>query len=339
MTAALAAALDEILTASEFSGAVRIDDGSGNIAAAARGAADRAHEVPNTTATRFALASGTKGFTALAAVSLVADGVLSLDTTARSLLGDDLALIDDGVTIGHLLSHRSGIGDYLDEDALGSISEYVLPVPVHRLDGPEAYLSVLDGFPQLSAPGERFRYNNSAFVVLALLAERAAGVPYAELLRTRVTEPAGMEQTSFVRSDELPGDVARGYLDGAGLRTNTLHLPVVGVGDGGLTSTLSDVRRFWEALFAGRIVAPEWVARMTVPSGDFPEGKHRYGLGFWLAPEGPAVLLEGYDAGISFRSRYDPSSGASWTVASNTSEGAWPVARRISELLDSRSVV
>ena len=50
-------------------------------------------------------------------VSLIEDGLLELSTTARSVLGGDLPLIDDDVTVEQLLAHRSGIGDYLDEDA------------------------------------------------------------------------------------------------------------------------------------------------------------------------------------------------------------------------------
>ncbi|WP_410962068.1 serine hydrolase, partial [Salmonella sp. SAL4457] len=68
--------------------------------------------MPNEIDTRFGLASGTKGLTALAVVSLIEDGTLELSTTARSLLGDDLPLIRDDVTVEHLLGHRSGIGDY-----------------------------------------------------------------------------------------------------------------------------------------------------------------------------------------------------------------------------------
>ena len=49
-------------------------------------------------------------------MGLVEEGRLTLTTTARSVLGDDLPLIDDAVTVGHLLAHRSGIGDYYDED-------------------------------------------------------------------------------------------------------------------------------------------------------------------------------------------------------------------------------
>jgi CubicO group peptidase (beta-lactamase class C family) len=328
-----APALDDLLEASDFSGAVRVDDGAGTTVTAARGMADRAAGLPNTVETRFAVASATKGVTALVVVSLVVDGMLTLETNARSLLGTDLPLIDDTVTVRHLLSHRSGIGDYFDEDAVESIADYVMPVPVHRLDSAEAYLAVLDGHPQAFPPDQRFAYNNGAFVVLALLAERAGGASYAELVRARVTDPSRMTDTGFVRSDEVPSGVATGYLEATGLRTNVLHLPVLGVGDGGLTTTVADVRRLWEALFAGRIVPSEWVARITTPSGDFRPGGQRYGLGFWLAPGGDAVYLEGHDAGISFRSVYHPRTGGSWTVVSNTSDGAWPVARGLPALL------
>ena len=86
------------------------------------------------------------------------------------------------MTVEHLLAHRSGIGDYLDEDAVESVDDYVLPVPVHRLATTEDYLQVLDGHPQAFPPGERFAYNNGGFVVLALIAERAAGAPFPDLV-------------------------------------------------------------------------------------------------------------------------------------------------------------
>jgi CubicO group peptidase (beta-lactamase class C family) len=312
-----------------FSGAVRVDRGGTTVVAHAYGEADRRHHIPNRVETRFAIASGTKGATALVVVSLVADGILELATPVRSLLGRDLPLIDDAVTVEYLLAHRSGIGDYLDEDAMASITDYVLSVPVHRLVTTEDYLAVLDGHPTVAAPGERFSYCNGGYVVLALVAERATGVSFAELVRTRVSEPAALTATSFERSDELPGDVAIGYLDGAGLRTNVLHLPVVGSGDGGLTSTLEDVHRLWRAFLAGRIVPPEWIAEMVRPGSATPSGSRRYGLGFWLDASGPGIQLDGYDAGISFRSVHEPTLDATWTVVSNTADGAWPLARCI----------
>ena len=331
---ALEQAVDSIAEETGFWGVVRVDRGNEIELAKAYGPAHHGYEVPNTVDTRFATASATKGLTALAVVSLIDDGLLDLSTTARSVLGPDLPLIADDVTVEHLLSHRSGIGDYLDEEGDWDPADYVLPVPVHELATTEQFLVVLDGYPTKFAADERFAYCNGGFVVLALIAERASGVPFHELVHQRVCGPAGMDDTEFLRSDELPGRVAVGYLtiDGV-LRTNVFHLPVRGNGDGGIYTTVEDMSRFWQALFAGRIVSTDWVAEMVRPRSDVPEGPRRYGLGFWLHQSSEAVMLDGSDAGVSFRSVHDPRAGITHTVISNTSDGAWPLARLLAERL------
>jgi len=330
----LAAAVDGVAAATNFSGVVRVDFGTDTVVERAYAWADRAHHVPNTVATQFGIASGVKGLTASVVVSLVADGRLGLDTTARSVLGADLPLIDDRVTVEHLLAHRSGIGDYIDEDAGTAIDAYVLTVPPHVLRTTDDYLPVLDGRPQRSTPGERFAYCNSGFVVLALIAERVGGAPFADLVARRVIGPADMRHTMFLPLDALPGRAAIGYLDRDGLRTNVLHLPVVGSGDGGIYSTVADVHAFWIALFSGAIVPSEWRDEMVRPRSTTTNGSLRYGLGFWLHATGPAVMLEGFDAGVSFRTRHDPELGVTATVIANTSDGAWPIARALDEHLD-----
>ena len=105
------------------------------------------------------------------------------------------------------------------------------------------------------------------------------------------------------------------------------HLPVRGSGDGGISSTVSDVHALSRAFFAGRIVSEAWVAEMTRPRSVVLQESKRYGLGFWLHPSTDAVMLEGCDAGVSFRTVHDPSSGITHTVISNTTDGAWPVTR------------
>jgi len=325
--------VDAAAERSGFSGVVRVDRSGDMELCAAYGLADRAHEIPNTVATVFALASGAKTLTALAVMSLVERGTLELGTTARSLLGDDLPLIADDVTIEHLLAHRSGIGDYLDEDAVRDISDYVMLVPVHKLTTTEQYLPALDGRGSAFPAGERFAYSNGGFVVLALLAERATGVEFYELVRTLVCEPAGMIDTAFLRSDELPGRAALGYVSVDGLRTNVLHLPVRGNGDGGVYSTASDLSALWAALFAGRVVSPAQLAEMVRPRSDWPEESRRYGLGFHLHPTGDGVFLEGHDTGVSFASVHQPTSLITYTVISNWSEGAWPIIRLLSDRL------
>lgn len=326
--------VDPIAEETGFAGVVRVDRNGEAEFARAYGLACRPHEIPNTTGTRFAIASGVKGLTALTVVSLIEDGVLRLSTPARSVLGADLPLIGDGVTIEHLLAHRSGIGDYIDEDAGHEINDYVLTVPAQDLAATEQYLAVLGGHPAKFTPGERFSYCNSGYVVLALIAERVSGVPFPDLLRDRVTSPAGMRDTEFLRSDEPPGGTAAGYLSIEGVsRTNVFHLPVRGSGDGGIYTTAGDISAFWQALFAGRIVSAGWVAAMVRPRSDVPGQSRRYGLGFWLHQSASTVMLTGYDAGVSFHTVHDPRSQITHTVISNTSEGAWPITRRLDEFL------
>jgi CubicO group peptidase (beta-lactamase class C family) len=205
-------------------------------------------------------------------------------------------------------------------------------VPVHQLAAPEEYVPVLAGHPTKFAAGESFSYCNGGYVVLAVLAERASGISYHELVTARVCEPAGMRDTAFFRSDEVPGRAAVGYLFADGLRTNVLHLPVRGVGDGGIYTTTADVCALWRAFVGGRIVASDWVAEMTRPRSDVRDG-WQYGLGFWLRASTKTVVLEGYDAGVSFRSFHDPGADLTCTVISNWSDGAWPVARYLEEQL------
>jgi CubicO group peptidase (beta-lactamase class C family) len=325
-----ASGLDEIAAQSAFSGVLRVDRADEIVVAKAYGLAHRGWEIPNEVDTRFGLASGTKGLTALTVVSLIEDGVLELSTPARALLGDDLRLIRDDVTVEHLLAHRSGIGDYFDEELEGDAEAYVLAVPAQQLATTEAYLAILDGYPTKFAPGERFAYCNSGYVVLALLAERASGIPFHELVLQRVCEPAGMRDTAFLRSDEPPGRTALGYIEVEGAwRTNVFHLPVRGSGDGGVYSTVADIRSFWTALFTGAIVSPEWVQEMVRPRSDAQT--KRYGLGFWLHASTEAVILEGMDAGVSFWSTHDPRADLTYTVVSNTTDGAWPIARQLRE--------
>ncbi len=327
-------AVDEVVAETRFSGVVRVDRDGGTEFATAYGAADRAHGIPNAVDTQFGIASGVKGFTALVIMSLVEDGTLELSTTARSVLDEDLPLIGPEVTVEHLLTHTSGIGDHFDEDVELDITDYVLPVPVHTLVDTEQYLPVLAGLPPKFPAGERFSYCNAGYIVLALIAERVGGAGFHELVTQRVCGPAGMDDTAFLRSDELPGRAAVGYLSVDGPRTNVLHLPVRGSGDGGIYTTAEEVHRFWTALYAGRIVPPHRATELTRSRNDVPEDTRRYGAGFWLHETGPAVYLEGYDAGVSFRTRHDPVDGSTYTVLSNTSEGAWPISRRLEQLLD-----
>ncbi len=317
-----------------FSGVAVAHRSGTRVAEIVAGFADRAQQRPVEPGTRFATASATKGLTALAVACLVERGELSLGTPVRDLVGDDLPRVDPRVTIEQLLGHTSGVGDYLDEEELDDVDDYVLDTPVHLLTEPDAYLPMVAAPDQVSPPGTRFAYNNGGYVMLSIAVERAAGRSFYDVVDECVLGPAGMRRSGFFRADHLPPGAALGYLaDG---RTNVFHLPVRGAGDGGAYATVADVEALWAALFAGRIVSPAMVDRLTSPRSDVPSEGLRYGLGFWLAADRPTVMLEGMDAGVSFRSAHDPGSGSGYTVMSNTSTGAWPLVKLLDAWLDDR---
>ncbi len=313
-------ALTRVAEENAFTGTIRVDAGA-VLFEAAFGLADRAHDVPNTVGTRFGTASASKAFTALAVLSLVSDGVLDLDETVRGRL-PDLPQVDPGVTLRQLLSHTSGVGEYLDDDA--EPDTYLLPGSMHGYLSPEDFVPLLD-VPMRARPGSRFEYSNAGFVLLGLLAQRAAGVRYQDLVRERVLRPADLQHTDFLRTDELPGSAALGYLYRGGLRTNVFHLPIEGSADGGVYTTVGDLRSFWLALESAAIVPADLVELMTGPApGHDPEDP--YGLGIWLPAPG-VWEVEGADAGVSMMSEHVPASDVTWSVLSNESDNAWPVTR------------
>ena len=130
-------------------------------------------------------------------------------------------------------------------------------------------------------------------MLLALLIERVAVTGFHEFVEMEVFAPAALALTGFLRSDDLPGDAALGYVEKTGNRTNVLHLPVRGNGDGGAYTTVSDVHLFWRAVLAGRVVGPELVVELTRPRNVVPEEDMRYAAGVWLHATGPQLIMAG----------------------------------------------
>ncbi|MCB0070530.1 MAG: beta-lactamase family protein [Caldilineaceae bacterium] len=307
----------------DFSGVVFLES-NGDVFHQAFGDRDRANRLPNTGETRFGLASGTKGFTALGIAALIDAGEFGLDTCARAIVGDRIENLNPDITIGQLLSHTSGIGDYYDEDEIGDSDEFVLGIPVQNLVSPLDYIPLLEEKAQKFPPGTASSYSNSGYIALAIIIELVASMPYQKFIENAVFAPAQMERSGFFRSDCLPADTALGYVsDQERLRTNIFHLPVVGGGDGGAYATAEDMARFWTALKASRIVPLQTLAPFLQPQSTVDN--QRYGYGFWFDDKLDHIKLVGLDAGVSFFSSTSPAKDESVTIMSNTSSGAWPL--------------
>jgi CubicO group peptidase (beta-lactamase class C family) len=248
----------------EFSGVISVGVCGGPFVARAFGLASRPDRVPNTEKTRFAIASGTKGFTALAVLRLVQAGRIGLETTLRDVLPELFPEHARQITVLHLLTHMSGIPDYCDEDAGCDYEALWKERPVYSMTRPRDFLPMFAHLPMKSAPGERFSYSNSGYIVLGLAVEAVSGMPYAEYVQENVFKPLGMGRAGYFRSDMLPDDCAVGHIkdpDGT-WRSNVFSVPVVGAPDGGAFVSAPDMHAFWTGLLAGRHLEGELLDRL-----------------------------------------------------------------------------
>ncbi len=253
------------------------------------GVRDLSTGAPVTAGTLFRIGSATKMFTALAIAQLVERGRLSLDDRLAAFRPDFPNAAS--ITIRELLMHRSGIADYADA-ALAS----------GRIESPTTPVQIIDEAAKVapeSAPGTRFSYSNTNYVLLGLIVERISGIPLHAYYEKYIFGPAGMSET-FAGTVPPARPVAAGYMlsdDKARPQSPGDISWYYGCGD--VFSTAADMAHFDIALMDGQIVRPATLTAMTTPaspSDAFGKGE-RYGLGFTIVPFGD-LLLVGHHGGV-----------------------------------------
>ena len=207
---------------------------------------------------RFRLASVAKQFTGIAIAILKEDGKLDYNDRIRKFLPE---LPYEDITIRHLLSHTSGLPDY------GSILDQNWDTPhVNTQDRKiannyDAYENLIKHHPPaLFRPGDRYKYCNTGYNLLALIIERASGQTYHEFMRTRVFEPVGMKGTFVNAADGTLPDTLRacGFKSNPGATGYAdidWHYQNGMFGDGGIYSTIEDMYKFDQALYGSTLVS------------------------------------------------------------------------------------
>ena len=233
--------------------------------------------------------SGTKLFTGLAACKLIDEGKLSLDDRIWDVVPMDLGAIDRRVTVRHLLTHTSGIGDYIDEEAPGSFDAIIAltrKYPVYLWNNLAYYLPMFNALPAKFEPGTRFGYANAGFVLLGLAIESAGGQAYQEYVTEHIIAPCGLAHTGFYRMDKL-----------------------------------------WRALFAGKILSPRMLERFLAPYVARDEEGGHYGLGVYMNRVGEQTVYfaVGGDFGVDFFTAYFPREGIVASALGNTGMNTWPL--------------
>jgi CubicO group peptidase (beta-lactamase class C family) len=252
--------------------AMLLQDGAAQVATAF-GLADLERKTPATTATNYRLASVSKQFTAMVVLLLVADRRLALD--------DPLARFFEGapvgwryITVQHLLTHTAGLLDYED---------LIPPDTTAPLRDQDVLDLVLPHPAGYHAPGAAFRYSNTGYCLLALIAAQLANQPFAAILRERIFAPLGM--TNTLAYEAGVSDVPRrayGYsLRGQTWTRTDQSLTSATLGDGGIYSSVADLARWDAALATGRLLPDPLLACMFLPHAATPEGA-AYGFGWYL---------------------------------------------------------
>jgi CubicO group peptidase (beta-lactamase class C family) len=314
--------VDKLVAEEDLAGALVIAAGDRVLVERYFGHADSAQRRPIGPRTRFNLASGGKMFTALAVARLVEQGRLRFgDTLARVLPAVADRDFARGVTIAHLLSHTSGIGEFWTDEYERHWHE------IRTLQG---FLPFVLKAGTRFAPGERCEYSNSNYILAGLVLEAVTGKRYEEVLAEQILNPIEMRSSGLFPFDDADTLQAERLTRGPTGWRRASH-GYRGSSAGGCLSTTGDMLRFGRALAAGRIVSDSMRAAMTTPRTEgIPGDGTSYGYGFILESGGGTRSYGhgGIARGVNFEFRYFPAGDILLLAFSNQDNGAYDDLRR-----------
>lgn len=243
--------------------------------ARAYGQRDVARGLAVRTDTPFEIGSITKQFTAAAIVQLQEAGKLTLDDPLARHLPD--APHAHEVTLRQLLSHTSGLHDYFDGPEREVDELVTQPIAFDRL------IARVRDRPLDFAPGSRWSYSNTGYILLGRVIEVVSGERYVDYVRRHLLEPLDMRHTFTLADTERLQGMAVGYRHEAGvLRRSPYFHPDWSGAAGFLVSTLDDLARWDRGLSGGKVVSPAGYREMITPVHTAEGGSADYGLGLFV---------------------------------------------------------
>ena len=262
-----------------FNGTVLVVQNGRTLISQGVGWANFEHRVPASATTRYAVASITKQFTAAAILQLRDQGKLGLDDPLCRYVAPCPASWAP-VRIRHLLNHSSGVLDYEEPRGLGD-PKYIAFVTLP--DHVETAIKEAEAAPLEFAPGSKFHYSNTGYILLSRIVAKVSGQTYADYVEGHLLRPAGMTDSMIFRRQVIP-NMARGYrltklslrgiARGQDLSDPTLVEPIVlgdfsgDHGDANLITTAPDLAKWAQALMGGKIVSQRSLREMTTPVFD-----------------------------------------------------------------------
>jgi CubicO group peptidase (beta-lactamase class C family) len=277
-SARLAARLDSVVasysTTGDFSGVVLVADHGRVIYQTAVGWANREWQIPMTTDAVFRVGSTTKQFTAALILTLIEAHQLSLDGHISDYLPAYPQSTGQRITIRQLLTHSSGIPEYVTRD---HFFEKVAPAP----STPEELIARFAGLPLEFEPGSRWEYSDANYVVLGAILEKVSGHSYSELIQSRIARPLGMTTLAVDDDAVVPYRASGYYRADSTVIVEPYINPTAAFGAGALRMSARDLLAWDQALYSGRIFRDTTMVRELyqprIQTGT-PLGQYGYGL-------------------------------------------------------------
>ena len=260
------------------------------------GYADLEWNIPNSSTTRFNIASMTKQFTAAAILLLEDRGKLRTDDPVKKYL-PDAPVSWAKITVYNLLTHTSGISEDSAHDDVG---------PPHKLTFSDKPLNF--------QPGEEWGYVNMGYLILGYLIEKISGQTYADFLQENIFRPLGMNDSGISSYVTVIPRRASGYWPGPnGIENAERPNLKIGFSAGGLYSTTQDLLRWEEGLFGGKLLTPAALRKMTTPF------RNDYACGLFAKRVNGHLMIEHNGNNIGFNSdmAYYPEEGLAVIVLTN----------------------
>jgi CubicO group peptidase (beta-lactamase class C family) len=281
-----------------FSGAVLIVQQGHVLLDAGYGLADQATGQRISSASVFDIGSISKQFTAAAVLQLEARGQLAMNAPISSYLAD-VPVDKQAITLHHLLTHTSGLGDHGTDD-------------LEALDRNTALQRIFTT-PLEFQPGSSYRYSNSGYTLAAMIIENVSKQPFTEYLRTNLFTPIDLRHTSFYGNQQLTEFIPRSYINGADVGSPAIWPGPfwVTLGNGGVVSTTGDLYAWWNALRTAQVLPSAQTAALftRATAKDEPGAFYGYGWSLEDSPYGPLISHEGGGIGgnsiISYYSDHD----------------------------------
>jgi CubicO group peptidase (beta-lactamase class C family) len=223
----------------------------------------------------FRLGSITKQFTAIAVLMLAQEGKIGLQDEVTRFLPDGPSW-GRPVTVEHLLTHTSGIPSYTDQPEWLSLWRKDMT--------PADLMAVVKDKPMLFEPGRSWAYNNSGYILLGAIIEKASGRSYEDFLEERIFRPLGLQSTHYDSTERVIPRRVSGYHRG---RDGFVNAPFLSMTQpyaaGALASTVDDLARWSDAVLAGRLVRKEWLDKAFTPCTLTNGESTGYGYGWFIA--------------------------------------------------------